>query len=677
MTSSHIVSTLARPVSRRALLGGVAGAAGVLVAACSTLIPSSGGTNKPSAPVQVQQPGGVPAVPVPAPAAAPAGFAAPSAGPNLLAKNWSERLGVIVSPMQKATGKAILNPKAGDLWFFSNASTTWGATNTKNSVWVVDAKTKQTVAEVAPPNSEENSSHGIAVSGDGRFIYLPQLGQNSRIDVLDGRTLEVVQSIKTLGRPHHQKLWHDPNTNKDLIIGEDFNWGRVGSGFYVIDPSQENAVVGGLSNGDFQGNPYYSTPSPDGKFIIVTVPAPEPAFRDKMDGWVAKVNPKTWKVIGMTPMKDPIWGEVSLDGKWAYVTSGGDSKIYKIDLETMKIEHDVLTGPGPWGAKLSYDGSKIYTADKGEGPGYNQQGRTTTIIDLQTMGVSNVVVIGQTTDHVLLSPDGKEAWYTSNAEHSIYVLDTATEKITHVIKDPADGDIHGGVWVQYRDDGKGGVIGEVVSDYAGLHGGALAAQMKYVAEPAIQIAMNRTGFTQKAVTAEVGKAIRITLKHTAGTSAGKITFESKDMGIALITLEPGNAKEIRWTAPAGPVDFKAQTNKTPNGELTVSVKAPAAKPAAAPAATGGPQVINLTSEHMAYDIKAITVKPGAPVRFVVKNLDDEKHNLVGIGEGLNLLSPDIGAGQTVTYEWAGTNTPGTYRIVCAYHPAIVIEMKVQ
>jgi hypothetical protein len=258
-------------------------------------------------------------------AKAPDGFAAPSAGPNLLSKNWNERLGVLVSDYKAPTGKPVLDPKAGDLWFFSNASTTWGATNTKNSVWVIDAKTKKTVAEIAPADGEGYSSHGIFVSGDAKFIYLPELGKDNHIDVLDGRTLEIVQTIKTLGRPHHHKLWHDPNTNKDLIIGEDFNWSWAGSGVYVIDPSQNNAVVGGMSNGDFEGNPYVTTPASDGSFIVVTMPAPMPAFRDKMDGWVAKVDPKTWKVIGMVPMIDPLWAAVSLDNKYAYVTSGGEA----------------------------------------------------------------------------------------------------------------------------------------------------------------------------------------------------------------------------------------------------------------------------------------------------------------------------------------------------------------
>ena len=409
---------------------------GALVASACTQSSTPPSSAKPVAPVTVQQSSAPVAPAVAGGAPAPGQPAGPAAGPNLLAKNWSERLAVTVSELKPATGKKLLDPKPGDLYFFSNSSTAWGATNLKNSVWVIDAKTKKTVLEVAPFDGEGYSSHGISVSADAKFIYLPMLGKDSHFDVLDGRTFEVVQTIRTLGRPHHMKLWHDPATNKDYLLGEDFNWNFAGSGVYVFDPSQNNALVGGMSRGDFSGNPYVTATTTDGKFILVTVPAPTPAMRDRMDGYLAKVDPKTWTVVGMTPMIDPIYTASSLDSKFAYATSGAEARIYKVDLATMAMVKEVQTGPGPWGMAVGYDGSKLYTADKGEGPGYNQQGRTSTIIDAQTMGVSNVVPIGLTTDHVLLSPDGKEVWYTSNADHSIQVYDTATEKLLAVIQDP-------------------------------------------------------------------------------------------------------------------------------------------------------------------------------------------------------------------------------------------------
>jgi plastocyanin len=283
------------------------------------------------------------------------------------------------------------------------------------------------------------------------------------------------------------------------------------------------------------------------------------------------------------------------------------------------------------------------------------------------MGVIDVLSIGLTTDHALLSPDGQEVWFTSNAEHNIYVLNVATHEIT-TITDPADGDIHGGVWVQYKDDGHGGVIGEVVADYGGLHGSALQAQRQYVSEPALTIALNRSGFLQKSLTVPAGQALRLVIKNVAGTSAGLITFQSDELGIQPVSLKAGESYEARWTAPAQPGALTAKVNKTPNDTLTITVTQPAAQPTAVPSTgTGGPQVVEVRAHTFAFDVTEVTVQAGQPVRFVFSNADDEKHNLVGVGEGLNLISPDAGAGQSVTYDWTAPATPGTYKVVCAYH----------
>ncbi len=644
------------------------------VAAIATFACTAPQSTAPSAvpqPPQAVQQGSAPVAP-----GAPTGLAPglPGPGPNLLAKNWSERLGVTVSELRPATGKALIDPKPGDLYFFSNSSTAWGATNTKNAVWVIDAKTKKTVAEVAPFDGEKNSSHGLAVSGDGKYVYLPQLGQDNHVDVMDGRTFEVVQTIRTLGRPHHWKLWEDPVTRKAYVVGEDFNWNFSGSGFYVIDPSQGNAVVGGLSNGDFQGNPYVSTPSPDGKYIYMTVPAPMSSFRDKMDGYFGKIDPKTWKVVGIVPMVDPLWAEISLDGKFAYVTSGGMGRVYKVDLASMTQVGEVQSGPGPWGARISYDQTKLYTADKGEGPGYNQQGRTSTIIDLQTMGVQKVVDIGLTTDHAILSPDGNEVWFTSNADHSIFVYDTKTDTLKEVVKDPADGDVHGGVFVQYKSDGKGGVIGEVIADYSGLHGTALKTQIDYVASPSLTIAIGRNGFMNKTLTAPTGQSLRVTIKNVGGTSTGPIKFESEAMGIQPITLEPGKSTEVRWTSPAQPAKVAGKTNKTPDTALTIDVATPAPVPVQAGAT--GPRDVQISTKAFTFQDKSLEVKAGETVKITLVNGDDEKHNLVSIGGG-NLLSPDIAGGAKGTFSYTAPSTPGTYKVICAYHPQMTFDLVIK
>ena len=70
-------------------------------------------------------------------------------------------------------------------------------------------------------------------------------------------------------------------------------------------------------------------------------------------------------------------------------------------------------------------------------------------------------------DHVLLSPNGKEIWATSNGEGRILVYDAATREQTHVIDMPENGDAHGLIWVHYDSGGNS----RVVRDQGGFHGG--------------------------------------------------------------------------------------------------------------------------------------------------------------------------------------------------------------
>jgi len=63
---------------------------------------------------------------------------------------------------------------------------------------------------------------------------------------------------------------------------------------FLLDPAT-NKVVRGIPAGDFNGRPYIAFPSPDGKFIYVTV---RPGInRDasgrEIDGWVSKINAET------------------------------------------------------------------------------------------------------------------------------------------------------------------------------------------------------------------------------------------------------------------------------------------------------------------------------------------------------------------------------------------------
>ncbi len=101
--------------------------------------------------------------------------------------------------------------------------------------------------------------------------------------------------------------------------------------------------------------------------------------------------------------------------------------------------------------------------------------------------------------------------------------------------------------------------------------------------------------------------------------------------------------------------------------------------AAAPAPAAGPaRKVTVGATNSLYSISTLEVKAGERIEFVLTNTGDEKHNLVAIGEGVSIVSPDFDAGQTVSFTWTAPTKPGAFKFLCAYHkdvPPILVTVK--
>ncbi len=658
----------------------------------------------PAAPAAFAAPGAAPAVP-PAPLLAQA--APPAVGrAGLWAKppigdNWQEYFGVEVEATLDATGPRVLNPKPGQVYFYTNSGTGWGATNTKNSVVIFDVTNMKKWKHLATTNLPDEyslgySSHGATVSADGRWIYLQSMSNPEkppRLIIIDGFTLKPYKIYRSTFRGnggHHLNNFTGPD-GREYVMNVDFGWNFGGAGGWVIDPAKDHAIVGGMHRFDLSGHPYVFSGDIQKKFMFATVPAPTSALRGEMEGYLAKIDMEKWRVVGAVPILDPIWPEVTQDGKIAWVTEGDGQKVKKVDLDTMEVIAEISTGPGPWGARLSCDESKLYIADKGESAGYAQQGRTMTVIDTRFNIVTNVLPIGRTTDHVILSPDCKYVIANSNADHGVWIYDAETEKLVAVVKMPNDGDPHGGTFVRWISDKKGGVVGEVISTLTGLRGSARKEQLALIkaTKEAITVQLTRydasrgtpAGPVPETVKVKAGAPASLTFTYPTGTSAAALTLESKALGIARFEIRPGERKLIRFTAPAQPGKYEITVSGArKTAPLTVQVEGRAAAPAPAPVAAvpGGPRGIRLVANGLKWDVKTLTLKAGEKVKFIIVNQDDETHNL-WIPD-LGLLppgSPDISTGRTTSFEWTVPNRPGTYKSWCGYHPSMIIEVIIQ
>ena len=159
------------------------------------------------------------------------------------------------------------------------------------------------------------------------------------------------------------------------------------------------------------------------------------------------------------------WIVIDNSGENIFVPAAGSANVTKVNTSTGAIEWSSAVGMGPYGATLNADETELWVANKGEGVG--GVGRTITVVDVASGRQLETVFSGYGIDHVLLSPNGKEMWATSNAEGRIYVFDAMTREQIKTIDMPNRGNAHGLVWVYYDEEGEG----KVVRDQGNFHNG--------------------------------------------------------------------------------------------------------------------------------------------------------------------------------------------------------------
>jgi len=387
--------------------------------------------------------------------------------------------------------------------------------------------------------------------------------------VVDARTLKLAALINTGGSTHHSQVFADKYVLFDSFQGP--------LPIFLIDPAT-NKFVRGIPAGDFNGRPYIAFPSPDARFLYVTV---RPGInRDvsghEIDGWVAKINAETMQIVANFPVgPGPVWTVITQDGRTGYVTLGPTNKLVKLDLDSGRILGTAPTGRGPYGVRLSPDEKIAYVANKGEG-GNGQKGATFAAIDTTTMTIIREQLSCPDglcqADHIVLSPDGKELWISNNMG-SIGVFDRETLKVLATIQMPKLGDPHGGTFVQIAPDNRGA---KVVADIGGPHGGVNPhTPWATPAAPA--------GRAANAVPV-VAKAFRFVPATFDMAPGQKITFDIENQDdvdhnivspqgvFSEVVLTGNQRKTIEWTAPSRPGSYKLICTYHRGMEMIVTVK---------------------------------------------------------------------------------------------------------
>lgn len=508
--------------------------------------------------------------------------------------------------------------------------------------------------------------HGLGVSPDGRWIYLPT-GEGSfttmgeaagRFLVINARTLKIDKVIKLQGQAHHAKSFVTPSGEQRVIL---YGWSQP---MFVLDPADDNRVVGSVSHQEQGSEGYLYFASPNGDQIIGTGRYRSFDMRKHLtDNPVWIIDPEAWTVKTWIQVHDsaPVWVNFTSDQKFAYITGARNSIVMKLDLATKKIVTEQRAGvDGPYGNHFGWDDRYIYTIGKGEES--HNRGKMLGMVDAATMEVSGSRAMNQfytgciRGDHGTLHPDpeANELWISCNASFEVVVFDLDLREVTARIPLPNGGSTHSGAFVAYANGWQ--EPGETLSDMNGLHGSALEIKRKLVAGDAMVAAADRS------TPASAAQAYDNPL-----LSDGARVFDEV-AGVGCKTCHGEYAEGDLGVGPyirgATEGSIRAAIDATP--EMVVVKNAITEEEISAISAyvshLGSMQVARTLAKRGRFTPTEISVRPGTNVQLVIQNSGIRAYTFKSDNMGVGDVT--IAARSSGSIEWQTPATEGEYSLYC-------------
>jgi len=183
--------------------------------------------------------------------------------------------------------------------------------------------------------------------------------------------------------------------------------------------------------------PHNVQASPDGKLVWVTnngepAPASQASAHKEMTkvdhdamgkpGALWAIDTATHAVVAKVAVgMHPAHVVVSPDGRFAYVTNGGDNTVSVIDTSAQRLMATIPVGQFPHGIRISPDGKQAYVA--------NLKGGTVSVIDTATHKEVAQVPAGKGPAQVGFTPDGRFAFVSLSEENAVAVIDPAKRQV--------------------------------------------------------------------------------------------------------------------------------------------------------------------------------------------------------------------------------------------------------
>ena len=326
---------------------------------------------------------------------------------------------------------------------------------------LIDQKTDQIVGRVDLGNL--TNPHMAMMTHGGKYILVAGSGKNEFI-VVDFATLKVVKRIPVGQLPEHFDISHN---DRYAAVGN-FDESTVS----IIDLASLEEVR--RISGFFE--PHGITFSPDGKKVYISnLGAHEVAVVDTETQQLAKAVAVADGIqyAAVDPMgqladvKGIINPTLTIDGRFVYMADADAGQVGILDTQTDSIIQRIKVGAEPWRAYVSPDGRTMLVPNNGDktvsvirvkdhaligtlaaggemtGINFSRDNKAYVIsseesavyvYDLGSLATVNRLTIGQglKLETASTTADGKKIYLTSSTDNSVYVIDTATDKVTRI-----------------------------------------------------------------------------------------------------------------------------------------------------------------------------------------------------------------------------------------------------
>ena len=144
-------------------------------------------------------------------------------------------------------------------------------------------------------------------------------------------------------------------------------------------------------------------------------------------GQVWVIDTTTDQVVSKIPVgKHPAHVVLSPDGRFAFVTNGGENTVSVVDTAARLAVTTVPVGAYPHGIRVSPDGKEAYVA--------NLKGGTVSVIDTEARREVAQIPVGKGPAQVGFTPDGRTAFVSLSQENAVAAIDPAARTVVKKIR---------------------------------------------------------------------------------------------------------------------------------------------------------------------------------------------------------------------------------------------------